>query len=266
MVAAVLLHVGYLLLRPCRVRAAPPGRPPGCRLAHIGIVFAVLGAGESGILVIDFYNLAISRAIGAPQAVALGTHQQDVLSGIAVIALPSTVGMALGAILLAFAIWRARVVALWVPLLTTAGMLGLTLLAATFVPAVVACLLVTAGLLAQAWALARTPDAVYATVAPADRPVPVPVQPPALRWRGRTVGARVGPRREPDDRQLLRPLPHARRPGDQFERDYFGTHVPMIEKVPGLVENRVHRVTSASSWASPPTTWSPSWCSSRARP
>lgn len=29
---------------------------------------------------------------------------------------------------------------------------------------------------------------------------------------------------------------------DEFERHYFGTHVPLIEKVPGIVENRVHRV------------------------
>ncbi|MCV2489351.1 EthD family reductase [Geodermatophilus sp. YIM 151500] len=29
----------------------------------------------------------------------------------------------------------------------------------------------------------------------------------------------------------------------EFERHYFGTHVPLIEKTPGLVENRVHRVT-----------------------
>ena len=28
-----------------------------------------------------------------------------------------------------------------------------------------------------------------------------------------------------------------------FEEHYFGTHVPLVEKTPGLVENRVHRVT-----------------------
>jgi uncharacterized protein (TIGR02118 family) len=28
-----------------------------------------------------------------------------------------------------------------------------------------------------------------------------------------------------------------------FEAHYFGTHVPLIEKTPGLLENRVHRVT-----------------------
>ena len=28
-----------------------------------------------------------------------------------------------------------------------------------------------------------------------------------------------------------------------FEQHYFGAHVPLIEKTPGLVENRVHRVT-----------------------
>ena len=29
---------------------------------------------------------------------------------------------------------------------------------------------------------------------------------------------------------------------DEFERHYFGTHVPLIEKTPGLRETRVHRV------------------------
>jgi uncharacterized protein (TIGR02118 family) len=28
-----------------------------------------------------------------------------------------------------------------------------------------------------------------------------------------------------------------------FEEHYFGGHVPLIEKTPGLLENRVHRVT-----------------------
>jgi uncharacterized protein (TIGR02118 family) len=28
-----------------------------------------------------------------------------------------------------------------------------------------------------------------------------------------------------------------------FERHYFGTHVPLVEKTPGLVASRVHRVT-----------------------
>ena len=27
-----------------------------------------------------------------------------------------------------------------------------------------------------------------------------------------------------------------------FEEKYFGTHVPLVEQTPGLVENRVHRV------------------------
>ena len=167
-VAAVLLHLGYLLFVPAAFALLPLAVRRGRRLAHIGIVFAVLGAGESGILVIDFYNLAISRAIGAQQAVALGTHQQGVLSGVAFIALPSTIGMTLGAILLAFAVWRARVVALWVPVVTALGMLGLNLLATTLVPAVATCTLVAVGMLAQAWALARTPDVVYASGGPRD--------------------------------------------------------------------------------------------------
>jgi uncharacterized protein (TIGR02118 family) len=36
-----------------------------------------------------------------------------------------------------------------------------------------------------------------------------------------------------------------RTPGDpaDFDQHYFGTHVPLVEKTPGLVANRVHRVT-----------------------
>ena len=29
----------------------------------------------------------------------------------------------------------------------------------------------------------------------------------------------------------------------EFERHYFGSHVPLIERTPGLLENKVHRVT-----------------------
>lgn len=29
---------------------------------------------------------------------------------------------------------------------------------------------------------------------------------------------------------------------EEFERHYFGTHVPLIEQTPGLLENRVQRV------------------------
>jgi len=28
-----------------------------------------------------------------------------------------------------------------------------------------------------------------------------------------------------------------------FEEAYFGTHVPLVERTPGLLENRVHRVS-----------------------
>ena len=30
---------------------------------------------------------------------------------------------------------------------------------------------------------------------------------------------------------------------DLFERHYFGSHVPLVERTPGLLETRVHRVT-----------------------
>ncbi len=166
MLAAVLLHFGYLLFVPAAFALLPIAARRGRRLAHVGIVFAVLGAGESGILVIDFYNLAISRSIGAQRAVELGTQQQDVLSAIALIALPSMIGLALGAILMAFAQWRARLIPVWVPVLTGVGMVGVSFLGTTLVPAVVSCAVLAAGLLGQAVGLGRCPDAVYAAGGP----------------------------------------------------------------------------------------------------
>ena len=165
-VAAVLLHFGYLLFVPAAFALLPVLARRGRRLGHIGICFAVLGAGESGILVIDFYDLAIARSIGAQQAVALGAQQDDVLSGIALIALPSTAGLALGAILLALAQWRARGVRVWVPVAVAVGMVGVVVLGTTFLPAVGSAAVLAVGLLAQADGLRRCPDAVYATGGP----------------------------------------------------------------------------------------------------
>ena len=85
------------------------------------------------------------------------TAATPVMSGIALIAL------LLGAVLMAFAQWLGRLVRLWVPIVSTVGMLGITFLGTTFVPAVAACAVLTIGLLAQADGLRRCPDAVYAT-------------------------------------------------------------------------------------------------------
>jgi hypothetical protein len=50
----------------------------------------------------------------------------------------------------------------------------------------------------------------------------------------------------------------------EFERNCFGSHVPTVERTPGPLENRVHRVTRRFV-GGPATTCSPSWSSSRPR-
>ena len=68
-----------------------------------------------------------------------------------------------------------------------------------------------------------------------------PPRPPSYDVRGRR-DVRIRPREEPG--MTISYFAVYRTPEDpaEFERHYFGTHVPLVERTPGLLENRVHRV------------------------
>src|SRR5262245_59042019 len=62
--AALLLHFGYLLLLPAALGIMHLARRASPKLAHIGGTLAVIGlATLPGLLVTDFYDLALAQAL-----------------------------------------------------------------------------------------------------------------------------------------------------------------------------------------------------------
>jgi hypothetical protein len=117
MISMVLLHYEYLLFVPVAFVLGRLARRRAPRLAAVGTVFAVLGAGLSGLLVTDAYDLAIAQHV--PMATALEVEGAISPRGMLAIALPSAFGTILGLVILSAAMWRAR----WVSWLPFAAML-----------------------------------------------------------------------------------------------------------------------------------------------
>ena len=73
------------------------------------MVLAGLGAGLSGIVVVDFYDVALANGLPADEALRIcdlaGSYGQGAL-----IALPSILGLVVGINLAVFAAWRARAI------------------------------------------------------------------------------------------------------------------------------------------------------------
>jgi MFS family permease len=112
MISMVLLHYGYLLFVPTAFVLARLARRRAPKLAATGLVLSVLGAGLSGLLVTDAYDLAIAQHLPMAQAVQV----TDAVSpaGMAAIALPTAFGTIFGLVILLAAFWRARWIS-WLP-------------------------------------------------------------------------------------------------------------------------------------------------------
>ncbi|MGY1804976.1 hypothetical protein ACI78T_16975 [Blastococcus sp. SYSU D00922] len=124
--AAVVLHFGYLLLVPAAftlVRLARRGAP---RTSLVAMVLAGLGSGLSGIIVVDFYDVALANALPADQALDIWNLAGSYGQG-AIIAASSVFGMALGINLAVFAAWRARAIPVYPLVLNVVGWVVFTM-------------------------------------------------------------------------------------------------------------------------------------------
>jgi len=122
-VAAVLLHFGYLLFVPAAFAMARLARRGARKLSAVGITLAVLGSGLSGLLVTDLYDLSVARHAGAAGGVPISNMDGVPLAGLGFITmgLLTSVGMTLGLVLLAGAMRRARLAPIWPSSATFAG-------------------------------------------------------------------------------------------------------------------------------------------------
>ena len=114
-VAAVLLHFGYLLFVPAAFTMARLARRGASKLAAAGITLAVLGSGLSGLLVTDIYDLSIARHVGAVAGSPISDMKGIPLVGLGVVSMAvlTSFGMILGLVLLAGAMRRARLAPIW---------------------------------------------------------------------------------------------------------------------------------------------------------
>jgi hypothetical protein len=122
-VAALLLHFGFLLLLPASLGLMHLARGARPKLAHVGGLLAVGGlATLPGLLVTDFYDLALAEALPRAQSVEIAESAGESWAA-AVMGLSAAFPAIIGTILLAVAVWRAGVAPGWTALLVAAGWL-----------------------------------------------------------------------------------------------------------------------------------------------
>lgn len=120
-VAATLLHFGFMLFVPGFLGLLAVLRGRGVVLGHVGVVLATLGwISFSGFLIVDFYDLALAETLTREQGVAVEERLEE-YPAIFAFFLPGMVGAMLGPPLIGLALWRARYVGLWLPVLALAG-------------------------------------------------------------------------------------------------------------------------------------------------
>ena len=122
-VAAVLLHFGYLLFVPAAFVMARLARRGARKLSAVGIVLAILGSGLSGLLVTDLYDLSVARHAGVVGGAPISNMDGVPLAGLGFVTLGllTSLGMVVGLVLLAAAMRRARLAPLWPSIAIFAG-------------------------------------------------------------------------------------------------------------------------------------------------
>ena len=120
--AAAVLHYGFLLLVPASFGMAYFARRGARVLSNIGLLLATLGAGLSGLVAVDFYDLALVQTLPMDQAVEV-YEAAAATTGFApaLIQVPTILGTVLGTVLLSVAVRRAGFGTWFAPLTMATG-------------------------------------------------------------------------------------------------------------------------------------------------
>jgi hypothetical protein len=120
-IAPVFLHYGFLLMVPGFLGTLRLLRERGVVLGHVGAILTVVGwATLSGILVIDYYDIALAENLPLQQAVEISKAIEE-YPAFFFIVVPAFFGALLGPVFMAIALWRARFLPMWTPILLTLG-------------------------------------------------------------------------------------------------------------------------------------------------
>jgi hypothetical protein len=118
--AAVVLHVGYLLLVPAAFTLVRLARRRNPKTSLVAMLLAGLGMGLSGLICVDFYDVALANALPADQALKIfelaGSYGQG-----GIIVMTTVIPMAVGINLALYAAWRAGAVPIYAFVLSLVG-------------------------------------------------------------------------------------------------------------------------------------------------
>lgn len=118
--SAVFLYLGSLLVTVGIFGMIHLLRHHAVVLGHIAGALAILGwVTLPGLLVTDFYDLSLAESLGPEQGAAVSDGAGEYVDA-AFLQLPVPIGI-LGLVLLVVALWRARVVPAWVPVVYFVG-------------------------------------------------------------------------------------------------------------------------------------------------
>jgi hypothetical protein len=124
--AAVVLHFGYLLLLPAALTLVRLARRHNPKTSLVAMLLAGLGSGLSGIIVVDFYDVALANALPADQALKIF----DLASGYGqggIIVATTVIPMAVGINLAMYAAWRAGAIPVYPVVLSLVGWVVFTM-------------------------------------------------------------------------------------------------------------------------------------------
>jgi hypothetical protein len=160
--AATLLHFGFLLLLPAALGIMHLARRSTPKLAHIGGTLAVLGlATLPGLLVTDFYDLALAQALPRSQSVAIADDAASSWAAIVMVA-TAIAPMFFGLVTLMVAAYRAGVARLWAPIAVAIGWMLPFASGTGIVPATAGAALIAAALLPIGVRTLRMSDQAWA--------------------------------------------------------------------------------------------------------
>ena len=116
-----LIHYGFALFAPVAYAMVGLVRRRGAWIANLAGLLAVLGLSTlPGLVFLDYYDVAVVQTAGLEAAVNAGDAIEK-LPGFAALLVPAFISAILAVPVATLALWRARLVAWWIPLVAAAG-------------------------------------------------------------------------------------------------------------------------------------------------
>jgi hypothetical protein len=153
-----LIHYGFALFAPVAYAMVGLVRRRGAWIANLAGLLAVLGLSTlPGLVLLDYFSVAVAH-VADLEVTVNAEDAVEKLPGFAAVTAPAFISSILAVPVATLALWRARLVAWWIPLVAVAASLGPNFLPG---PAIVAFSVLAVGMVIVGWALWRIPAVAW---------------------------------------------------------------------------------------------------------